>query len=163
LLLFVVLAYESRGVELPLRGLNIERLLPPDAPNLGTAVLADATHLDGMLGSLTFPEAIIDEEVPTFLTEEPTEHSDTDESIEIEEEKRGDGKELNYSKFTSRYGEDRSKIRLRPSEIDQSQRPNQITEDLCRRLAKDAFCIANAHPNARTRDATTPSQSAQRM
>ena len=26
---------------------------------------------------------------------------------------------------------------------------------MCRKLAKDAFCIANTHPNARTRDATT--------
>jgi hypothetical protein len=155
LLLFVVLAYESRGVELSLRGLNVEHLLPPDAPNLRTAVLADAeaTHLDGMLRSLTFPGATTDEKVPTVLTEEPTEHSDTDESME--EEKRRDGKELDYSRLTSRHSGDRSKIRLRPSEIDQGQRPNRITEDLCRKLARDAFCIANAHPNARTREATT--------
>jgi hypothetical protein len=154
-LFFIMLAYESRGVELSLRGLNIEHLLPPDAPNLGTAVLAEATHLDGMLGPLAFPGTTTDEEVLTVLIEEPTEHTDTDESIEETERRRGKFIKFVSPRFSSRYDGDSSKIRLRPSEINQSRRPNQITEDLCRKLAEDAFCIANAHPNARTREATT--------
>ncbi len=151
LLLFVVLAHDSRGVELQLRGLNIEQLLVPNTSNSAVKVPVEARHLDDMLQPCIFPAATIDEEVTVILTEHLTEHSDTDESIKEEE------KEIKFSflKFTSKYSGDRLKTRLRPSEIDQNRRPGQITEDLCRQLAKDAFRIANAHHNARTREATT--------
>ena len=120
-MLFVVLAYESRGVELSLRGLNIECLLPPNLPNAEAAVPTEADYLDDMLQSVTFSAAILDERVLTVLAEEPTEHSDTDESAE--EEKSGDNMKLNFFRFSSKYGENRSKIRLRPSEINHNQSP----------------------------------------
>jgi hypothetical protein len=157
LLLSVSLAYESRGVprELQLRGLNIEHLLVPNASNPGAAVPADEEYLDGMLRSVTFPDAIIEEKVLTILTEHPTECSDTDESVE-EARKDSQGIRFPVSKFTSEYVGYSSKIWLRSSEIrHEDQTLAQITENLCRKLAKDAFCIANAHPNARTRESTT--------
>jgi hypothetical protein len=154
LLLFVVLAHESRGVELQLRGLNIEQLLVPNAPNSAATVPVDAKYLDDMLRLGTFSAAVIDEQVTVILTEHLTEFSDTDESIE-EEGKIQKGVGASFLKFTSKFSGDRSKIRLKPSEINQNQTPGQITEDLCRKLAKDAFRIANAHHNARTREATT--------
>jgi hypothetical protein len=153
LLLFVVLAYESRGVELQLRGLNIEQLLAPHLTNSEAAVPAEANHLDGMLQSVAFSAAILDERVLTVLTEDPTEHSDTDESME--EEKNEERVKFSFLKFTSKRSGDRSKIWLKPSEINHNQPPAQITKDLCRKLGEDAFRIANAHPNARTREATT--------
>lgn len=82
LLLFVVLAHESRGVELQLRGLNIEQLLVPNDPNSAATVPVDAKYLDDMLRLSTFSAAVIDEQVTVILTEHLTEFSDTDESIE---------------------------------------------------------------------------------
>ena len=105
-----------------------------------------------MLRPLAFSAAIIAESVPTLPTEDPIEHSDTDDDTEGKTQ-RGIG--ASVSKFTSRHHGGRSKIRLRPSEINHNQPLAQIKKGSCRKLAEDAFRIANAHPNARTRKAST--------
>lgn len=151
LILLVMLAHESRGVEVSFHGLNIENILSPNVSASGTTTPADETHLDVMLQHCTFPASIVDEQVAVSLTENITEYSDTDESIEKDQE----GSTIYFKKFTSKTSGDRSKILLKPSEINKNQTPAEITEDLCRKLAKDAFRIANAHHNARTRESTT--------
>ncbi len=86
------------------------------------------------------------------LTEPLIQLSDTDQSIEEEEQ------EMLGSlpkKFASKFSTDQSKTLLKPLEIDYDHESNQITKNLCRKLAQDAFRIANAHKNARTREATT--------
>ncbi len=150
LLIIWVSRLPTHGVEIKLPGLNIEQIVSPNAIEPNVAIPENATHLDDMLRYYSFPASIIDDQVAANLTEQPAQLSDTDESIE-------DGKIAVKipKKFTSKFSIDQSKTLLKPSEVDDNQAPDQITKDLCRKLAQDAFRIANAHKSARTREATT--------
>ena len=150
LLIIWVSRLPTHGVEIKLPGLNIEQIVSPNAICSNVAIPENATHLDDMLRYYPFPASIIDDQVAANLTEQTAQLSDTDESIE-------DGKIAVKipKKFTSKFSIDQSKTLLKPSEVDDNQAPDQITKNLCRKLAQDAFRIANAHKSARTREATT--------
>ncbi|MFM2428384.1 MAG: hypothetical protein RL012_268 [Bacteroidota bacterium] len=145
-----VLGLPTYGVEIKLPGLDIEKILAPNTIASNVEVPANTIRLDVMLQHYPFSTSIIDDQVAVNLIEQTAQLSDTDESIEDEKIA-----EKTPKKFTSKFSIDQSKTLLKPSEIDLSQSPDQITGDLCRKLAQDAFRIANAHKNARTREATT--------
>lgn len=151
-LIIWLLGYQVYGIEFELCGLNIEQILAPNAIESSVEVLENAAHLDAMLRRYPFAASIIDEQVTVALTEQPAQLSDTDESVAREEQSVS---AITSQIFASKFSVDQSKTLLKPSEIDYDQESNQITKGLCHRLAQDAFRIANAHKNARTREATT--------
>jgi hypothetical protein len=135
-----------------MRGLNIEHILSPNIVASGVATPRKKVHLDAMLEHYPFPVSTPEESVPVTLVVQPGQPSGTDESIEGEDQGILGIVPL---KFASKSSTDRSKILLQSSEVNYNQPPAQITKNLCSKLAKDAFCIANTHKNARTREATT--------
>ena len=151
-LIIWVFGLSVQGVEVNLPGLNIKQILLFTSIVSSVEVPENVTHLDVMLQNYPFSVSTIDEKVAVILTEQPTQLSDTDESIDEEKQNILD---TFPRKFTSKFSVDQSKIPLGPSEINTSQSPDQITRDLCRKLVQDAFRIANAHKSARTREATT--------
>ncbi len=152
LLIIWVLGCHAYGIEVELRGLNIEQILAPSATKSNVEVPENTTHFDVMLQHYPFSASIIDEQVVVTMPESPAQLSDTDQSIEEEKQEMLGSLPI---KFASKFNVDQSQIPLKASEIDHSQPPDQIIRDLCFKLSQDAFRIANAHKSARTREATT--------
>lgn len=147
-----VLGLSTHGAEVNLSGLNIEQILSPSIIGSNIEVPENTVHLDVMLRHYPFSTSIIDDQVAANLIEHPLALSDTDESTEDKIQNMSQGITV---KFASKFSVDQSQVPLKASEIDHSQSPDQIARDLCRKLAQDAFHIANAHKSARTREATT--------
>ena len=160
LLFYCVVGYPAYGVEIQLPGINIDQLL-----SIHTAKKyippAGGTHLDTMLEGYPFPPGIIEEQVSVVLSEQSAMSlSDTDESAELDGIYR-DISNKQYARFTARSNMDPSRILLKPEEVGLSSNlsnelsPGDMARALLVKLSRDAFRIANAHHNGRTREATT--------
>jgi hypothetical protein len=130
------------------RGLNIERILRPnDAQNV---VPAGKTHLDAMLTKYNFPKASFDEKLAVRFEEA------VDKNFDAEEESQDQSKNAgSKSIFFTKRVRVTTKCLLERLEIDNTRQSNEITKELCDKLAQDAFLISNAHTDNRTREATT--------
>jgi len=179
LLLIVGLLYTADGMELEFHGLNIEQIRSfsevgqPGEIDRDVTALPDAKYLDDILRGYTFPTTVITEKVLANVKSQGEQKEQAknlpDASInKIHLENEDIQEKIPWQSARSTEMESDSKPstnngnRLLKKEeiINQGQTvaeitTEQITKNLCHKLAKDAFRIANAHKNRITREATT--------
>jgi hypothetical protein len=148
------------------RGINISQVSTPDnsSPRQQHAEDADNNHLDKMLEGYVFLTSSINTEVEIILPENDdstqsseSELTDTDvESIDATNPTEAGG--VDFVKFAlnaTLYHKNLKWNYLKREDVAAGESPESFSKNLCSKLSKDAFRIANAHKNARTRESTT--------
>jgi hypothetical protein len=126
---------------------------------------ADNNHIDKMLAEYGFLESFIDPEVEITLPayDDSTQCgesvlTDTDaESMDVDRELE-QMSQLTLVRFDLNTTPDEGDPKwnyLKKEDVAAGESQESFNKNLRSRLSKDAFCIANAHKNARTRESTT--------
>jgi hypothetical protein len=162
---FASLAPEAHCIQV--RGLNISQVDAPNnnPPRQQHTEDADNNHTDTMLEGYEFLGSSIDPKVEIVLPGDDSKQSseseltDTDlesiDDIDADLTKIGGVTRFKFALNSTPDDTDPKWNYLKKEDIVAEESQESFNENLCSRLAKDAFRIANAHKNARTRESTT--------
>mmetsp|Transcript_23612 Transcript_23612/g.54959 ORF Transcript_23612/g.54959 Transcript_23612/m.54959 type:complete len:394 (-) Transcript_23612:207-1388(-) len=162
--LFCLLSTFTRAWGIQVRGLDISQINTRLATDSSTATTGK--HLEEMLETITFPTSSINPSIEIIFSEERnTPGSDTD-FTNTDEEMVQNGSEENeiaaatqpirFSLNTYADGRNLKKVHLLGKyEFSKKLEKGVFSMNLCKKLAEDAFRIANADSNVRARGSTT--------
>lgn len=159
---FTSLAPEAHCIQV--RGLNISQVSAPDnnPPRQQHTEYSGNSHIDKMLEGYGFGESSINPEVEIiFPSTQNSESELTDTDLESIDDTDADltnvgsVKGFKFALNTTPDDTDSKWNYLKKGDVAAGESQESFNKNLCSRLAKDAFRIANAHKNARTRESTT--------
>lgn len=162
---FVSPAPEAHCIQV--RGLDISQIGTPNNNPLRQQRTegSDNNHLDKMLEGYGFLTSSINTKVEVIFPEydnstqgSESKLTDTDaESMDVDKELEQTS-QLTLVRFNLNNTLDEGDPKwnyLKKEDVAVVESQESFNKNLCNRLSKDAFCIANAHKNARTRESTT--------